>query len=109
MLMLGVFAGSALTEDAEADRMKVRRPFLNLAFGLSCFHLLCLLLTLLVYPLLPGLGNGNQRDTMEVFEVSNLFLGPIQGLVSGAIGALFFSKTADRNTQDQTPAMPVVP
>lgn len=108
MLMLGVFAGTALTDEAESDRMRVRNSFLILATGLSAFHLLCLLLTLLIQPFIPALSNGTVRDPMEIFETSNLWLGPMQGLVGGAIGALFFSKAQDKGQAANTAPNPNV-
>jgi hypothetical protein len=102
-LMMGVFAAVALVQDAETDAMEVRTPFFWLALGLSTFHLICLLLVICVQPLLPShtLSNG-EPDTMRSFVVSNLFLGPLQGLVAAALGALFFSKSA-RKADAATP------
>ena len=92
MTMVGVFAGAALADETEADRVSVRANFFKLATGLSAFHLLCVLLTLLVRPLLPGLSDSADVNSMEVFEKSSLFLSATQGLVGAAIGALFFTK-----------------
>jgi hypothetical protein len=95
MMMMGVFAAAALVHEADSDRMKVRSNFLRLAIALSGFHLFCVLLTLLLRPLVPGLSNDDSIEPMAIFETSNLFLGPLQGLVGGAIGALFFSKAEE--------------
>lgn len=92
MLMLGVFAGAALAEETETDAMKVRSAFFKLAVGLSVFHLVCILVTLGMQPFIPSLTNATAPNQMSVFEMSNLWLGPLQGLVAAAIGALFFSK-----------------
>lgn len=97
MLMMGVFGGSALRDDTATDHMTVRKPFLTLASGLSVFHLLCLLMVLMVRPLVPALTDGAvATDPMALFEMSNLWLGPLQGLVGAAIGALFFTRTEDK-------------
>lgn len=95
MLMLGVFAGAALQEHAPSDDMRVRRPFLTLAIGLSVFHLVCVLVTLGAHAFVPRLAEdaGSNYDAMKIFEMSNLWLGPLQGLGAGAIGALFFTKS----------------
>jgi hypothetical protein len=96
-LMVGVFAGAALQEEAESDRMRVRRAFYRLAIGLSVFHLTCVLVTLLVQPFIPALqGFEGQIDPRRSFEVSNLWLGPLQGLVAAVLGTLFFSKSGKK-------------
>lgn len=92
-LMLGTFAGAAVAETTETDSMRVRRPFLRLSLGLSIFHLLAVGLTLCIRPFVPTL-SGTDEDAMQLFVVSNLWLGPIQGLVAAALGALFFTRTA---------------
>lgn len=113
-LMMGVFAASALAQDAPTDTMEVRAPFYRLAAGLSVFHLLCMLLVIGVQPLLPArtVGDG-PPDIMRGFVVSNLFLGPLQGLVAAALGALFFSKSIQKTpaeganeTQPKPPLQP---
>lgn len=95
MTMIGVFGADALAPEAEADRLSVRSNFLKLAIALSAFHLFCVMLTLLIRPLLPGLNNDPNMPPMEVFDTANLFLGPLQGLVGAAIGVLFFSKAKE--------------
>ena len=92
-LMIGVFAAAALQEHVESDSMRVRRPFFRLTMGLSGFHLLVVAATILAQPFL-GTIKGSEADPMTLFETSNIFLGPLQGLVAASIGALFFSKTS---------------
>ena len=93
-LMLGVFAAVALADQTETDLMRVRKPFFWLAFGLSAFHLVCVAIVILVQPMLPSrTPEGEAYDVMASFVTSNLWLGPLQGLVALALGALFFSRS----------------
>jgi hypothetical protein len=102
-LMIGVFAGAALLEHAESDTMKVRRPFVRLAMGLSIFHLLAVAATLLAQPWGPTIsGDEDSYDVMMLFDVSNLWLGPLQGLVAAVLGVMFYSKTSDGKGDDAT-------
>lgn len=94
MLMMGVFAGTALKEDAETDHMGVRLPFYRLSIALSLFYLACLLAALLVRPFVPTLQGGPVADIAAFYQSTNLWMAPLQGLVGAGIGALFFSKAA---------------
>jgi hypothetical protein len=95
-LMIGVFAGAALQEQTESDSMRVRQPFLRLAVGLSVFHLLAVTATIAAQPFLATL-LGSKADPMTLFDTSNLWLGPLQGMVAAVIGALFFSKSSKKS------------
>ena len=95
-LMIGVFAGAALLEEADTDKMRVRRGFYRLSVGLSCFHLMAVLLTILAQPLMPALSAESTVDPRASLEMSNLWLGPLQGFVAATLGTLFFSKTGKR-------------
>jgi len=53
-----------------------------LAFWLSVFYLILLLLPLLVFPL-------TGKSLPELLETSRLWLAAVQGLVTGAMGAFF--------------------
>lgn len=98
-LMIGVFASMATVDEDESDRMKVRRPFAKLAMAVSLFHLAAVTATLLAHPysatFFPRLPSG-EPNMLAVFEISNLFLGPLQGFVAGVIGVLFFTKRKDQ-------------
>jgi hypothetical protein len=54
----------------------------RLALGLSCAYLLLILLSILVQPFAP-------LPPLELMQQSNLWLGPLQGLVAGTLGAFF--------------------
>lgn len=90
-LMIGVFAAGALSEQAESDAMWVRRPFFRLSLAMSVFYLLAVAAAFFAQPFL-GAIQGAQGDPMTLFNTSNLWLGPLQGLVAAMIGALFVSK-----------------
>jgi hypothetical protein len=92
-LMIGVFAAAALQEHVESDSMRVRRPFFRLAVGLSVFHLVVVSATIVAEPFL-GTIAGSDASPMTLFDMSNLWLGPLQGMVAAVIGAMFFSKTS---------------
>jgi hypothetical protein len=65
----------------------VRRSFFWIAYGLSAFYLFLVLVVVLVQPFQsPG------SDPVNAMHLSNLWLGPIQGLVASALGVLFVSK-----------------
>jgi hypothetical protein len=92
-LMIGVFAAAALQDRVESDSMHVRRPFFRLALGLSIFHLLVVAGTIMAQPFL-GTVSGSDANPMALFDMSNIWLAVLQGMVAAVIGALFFSKTS---------------
>lgn len=65
----------------------VRRSFFRVSWWLSLFYLLLILLTILIQPFLPSIS-----ARLQAMRVSNLWLGPIQGLVASALGVLFVTK-----------------
>jgi len=69
-------------------------PTLRLSLGLSCFHLFCVTTVILAGPILPSRAPEQEFDLLHSFVISNLWLGPLQGLVAAALGVLFFSKAA---------------
>jgi hypothetical protein len=92
-LMVSVFAAEAL-RPGEAAGIQVRRNFFVLAAGLSVFYLGLLLVAILVQPLLQIFngGVGGMAVRIELLETSNIWLGPMQGLVVASLGVLFFLK-----------------
>jgi hypothetical protein len=62
----------------------VDRFFFKLSISLSVVYLLLVLATLIFQPL-------TQMTPLRLMDISNLWLGPIQGLVGIALGALFVS------------------
>lgn len=106
-LMIGVFAAAALQEHVESDSMRVRRPFFRLALGLSVFHLVAVSGTILAQPFLGSIA-GSEANPMTLFDMSNIWLGLLQGMVAGIIGVLFFSKTS-KNGSANSNAAPQLP
>jgi len=92
-LMIGVFAAAALQEHVESESIGVRRPFLRVGRGLSAFHLLAVAGTIMAEPFL-GTVAGSDANPMALFDMSNIWLAVLQGMVAAVIGALFFSKTS---------------
>jgi hypothetical protein len=92
-LMVSVFAADALKPSAGG--LIVRRHVLNLSVGLSLFYLFMLLLTIFAQPLIMTYSGNTAIERVEMLETSNLWLGPVQGLVVVALGVLFFLKEED--------------
>jgi len=71
--------------DEELSKAVVRRSFLAVAFWLSFCYLLLILMTIAMQPLSPA-------NPVDLMRMSNLWLGPFQGLVASALGVLFVTK-----------------
>jgi len=85
-LILAVLGANAL--DPEDKSVTVRKTFYSLAVGLSLAYLLLVLLTLTLDPMTP-------YESVELMTLSNLWLGPFQGVVASAIAVLFFSRKSE--------------
>ena len=79
-LMVGVFVLDALGKGATIKM--VDRFMYRIAFGLSAMYLLVVLVTIVA-------GAFSAMGASALMTQSNLWLGPFQGLVSGALGAFF--------------------
>lgn len=93
-LMVSVFAADALRSNVDPTIL-VRRNFYLLSMALSAFYLLTLLVSILAQPALQWLSktvDSGITVRMELLETSNIWLGPLQGLVIASIGVLFFLK-----------------
>lgn len=93
-LMVSVFAADALRSEIDSS-IVVRRNFYILSLALSAFYLLTLLVAILAQPALQLLDKKTEGGIvvrMELLETSNIWLGPLQGLVIASIGVLFFLK-----------------
>lgn len=66
----------------------VRKSFFHVAFWLSALYLFLVLLTLLIQPF----AKADPEKAVQLMRLSNLWLGPVQGLVASALGVLFVSK-----------------
>jgi hypothetical protein len=83
LLIVGVLVGQQM--NANPTKATVD-PFLyKLTYWLSVFYLAAVILTVLLAPFA-------DRTKIEVMQTSNLFLGPLQGLVGAAFGAFFVAR-----------------
>lgn len=99
LLMIGVFAADATNPHEEDATVKAFIFFLS--FGVSALYLAAVSLTILLQPYA-------KSPFWEVMKQSNLFLGPFQGLVAGALG-IFFVKARDHlppNSSQSSPPSP---
>jgi hypothetical protein len=87
--------------DPNDSKSIVRQSFLTLALSLSVFYVLLVLLTILIQPF----ASRNASDAIGLMRTSNLWLGPVQGLVASALGVLFVSK----EKKDPAPPTPGIP
>jgi hypothetical protein len=99
-LMVSVFAADALRPYSDAPPSQVREPFYKLSFGLSIFYLFVFLATILSEPIFLYVRQGEKVTAIDLLQVSNLWLGPLQGIVVAALGVLFFLKDEDRKPQN---------
>jgi len=83
-LIVAVLVLDQLDKGAKSPRTADRFLF-RLAISLSAAYLLLILLSILIQPFAP-------LPPLQLMQQSNLWLGPLQGLVAGALGA-FFIKT----------------
>lgn len=66
----------------------VRRTFFPIALWLSVVYLVLVSLTILIQPF----ASKTPEEAVGLMRTSNLWLGPVQGLVASALGVLFVSK-----------------
>jgi hypothetical protein len=66
----------------------VRNFFFKLSFALSVSYVLLILLTVLIQPFVAA----DAEKSVQLMRLSNLWLGPVQGLVASSLGVLFVSK-----------------
>ena len=66
----------------------VRKTFASIAMWLSILYLLTVSLTILIQPF----ASKDSVEAVGLMRTSNLWLGPLQGLVASALGVLFVSK-----------------
>lgn len=66
----------------------VRKTFVYIALALSAVYLVLVLLTIVMQPFAAQ----NAAERVGLMRTSNLWLGPVQGIVASALGVLFVSK-----------------
>ncbi len=84
---VGLAVGTAMVQRADGPTQVVPRFVATLASVLSCAYILLVFATLLAWPLA---GKG----PLQWFRSAGYWLGPTQGLVSGALAALFTGQRA---------------
>jgi hypothetical protein len=109
-LMVSVFAADAFKPYSDAPPSQVRAQFYKLSLGLSIFYLFVLLATILSEPVFLYVHQGEKVTAIDLLQVSNLWLGPLQGIVVTALGVLFFlkeegQKAPGANIPGATPAV----
>jgi hypothetical protein len=82
-LILSVLGASALAE--ESGKTRAKRSFFLIAYLLSAVYLFLVFATMLIEPF-------TSFEPLELLKLSNLWLAPLQGLVTSALGVLFFTK-----------------
>jgi hypothetical protein len=93
-LIIAVLRSTALQKNEQTDEgtQHVRRPFYVVTFWLSIFYLALLLGSVLSAPMMSFLHSEETFSPFDAMKLSNLWLAPIQGLVIGCLGTLFFQK-----------------
>ena len=93
-LILGVMGAMALSTNT--DKRVVKGFFLQLSIGLSVVYLLVLTLTIVLEPASPVHG-------IELYQMSNYWLSPIQGLAVATITVLFTSQEKGGKASEPEP------
>lgn len=94
-LILSVFALNAVGTPSEEARVRVGASFLTLAMVLSAFYVAVLATMLCVAPFTAAGTAEAPTSPLDTLRLSNLWLGPMQGLAAAAVGALFSSRSKD--------------
>jgi hypothetical protein len=81
-LIIGSLAAEYVGDDSKPRRLD--RRLVHLATGLSAVYLLLVAVSILAAALL-----AHRTPSIELLQRSSLWLGPIQGLVAGSLGAIY--------------------
>ncbi len=84
--IVSTLAATALVENA--SKGEVRRSFALVAEALSIFYLLIILGSIVFKQSI----SSDTPQWVEKLHMSNLWLGPLQGIVASALGVVFISK-----------------
>ena len=93
-LMFSVFAADALRPVSQ-NEPRVRKQFLTISTAVSVFYLLILTLTLVSPPIVMTFNPAPNQTAIDILELSNLWLSPLQGLAVTSVSVLFFLKDGD--------------
>jgi cytochrome bd-type quinol oxidase subunit 2 len=86
-LILTVLGAGALVHQHEETQVK--RSFFLIAYVLSLVYLFLVFAIIAVEPF-------TSFESLELLKLSNLWLAPLQGLVTSALSALFFTKQSKK-------------
>jgi hypothetical protein len=86
--MIFIVLGYSALED-RLSKAVVRRSYYHAATWLSLVYIVLILLTILVQPF------ASAEKAVELMIMSNLWLGPVQGIVSSALGVMFITKETE--------------
>lgn len=92
-MMLGVIGSAALLDD-DKDGKTVNRFFLYISICLSIILLALVTMIILIQPL------SKESSVIKFFSKTNLFIAPIQSLVSAALGFLFSSTNVAQKSNE---------
>ncbi len=81
-LIIGVLVSDAMGKGVKVQ--SIDAFLFKLTYGLSLLYLSSVLLHILFQPISP-------TEPLEMMRLSNLWLGPFQGLVSASLGAFFIA------------------
>ena len=95
-LIITVLGYTAL--EPRLSKAVVRRGFFTVSFSLSVLYIVLVSLTLLIQPFVGADG----EKAVQLMRMSNLWLGPIQGLVAAALGVLFVSNRSSDSSDGTT-------
>ncbi len=96
-LMIAVLVSD--NQNSEKNSQTADRFLFKLSLALSAFYLLLLILVIVLQPLT----NTFDDAPLKGFQKSNLWLGPLQGLVAAALGAFFINKDVEKDTSGDKP------
>lgn len=92
-LMLSVLAANAIVPPAAGDdETQVRRTFYDLSVGISVFYLFVLLGGTIAAPIAASSIGDESYKAINVLQLSNFWLSPLQSLVVVITGTMFFTK-----------------
>lgn len=80
LLIIGVLVGDHMNKKVETA--PVSESLFRLTYWLSAFYVAVVALTVLIAPI-------SAMSPLELMKMSNFWLGPLQGLVTGAFGVFF--------------------
>ena len=81
--------------DPKPDKFTVRVGFHRFVMVMSIVYIAMVAFTFLIEPLIANM------DLLDAIDISNLWLGPIQGFVAGVVSILFYSTRIEKTDDDK--------